>query len=265
MCYLDLCTSALAIFFPKIQCQITSRTILKNILILKILKWNHLLLYLKRSEKCLLRDERCALQWLMNLKPTVYPQKLLSKPSLLTTQQSTCSLPRKRFFSDELSISTTWYNKNLSSLNESIAPTSFQFKKFYNCVLYFNLVSDDKTIFPKILQSIKVDDDLHVQLQYNGMPLPLLQCFVQDHNVVLEKLSYFENFPAYIRNTATDNYNELLNELNQRNFYKPQRRPPYSASKIQYALNLLYTSLQAYRLLLEKFPMPSLSLVVLMR
>ena len=32
--------------------------------------------------------------------------------------------------------------------------------------------------------------------------------------------SYLENFPAYIRNTATDNYKELLNELNQRNFFK---------------------------------------------
>ena len=31
MCYLDLCTSALAIFPPKIQCQSTSMTILKMI------------------------------------------------------------------------------------------------------------------------------------------------------------------------------------------------------------------------------------------
>ena len=35
----------------------------------------------------------------------------------------------------------------------------------------------------------------------------------------LKKISYLENFPAYIRNNATDNYNEHLNELNQRNFY----------------------------------------------
>ena len=46
---------------------------------------------------------------------------------------------------------------------------------------------DDGTKFPKILESIKVDDDLHVQLQYNSMPLPLPLWFVQGHNGTLEK------------------------------------------------------------------------------
>ena len=73
----------------------------------------------------------------------------------------------------------------------------------------------------------------------------------------LKKVSYLENFPAYIRNTATDNCNELLNELNLRNSY-PQGKPPYSASMIRYALYLRFTSLQTYRLLLGKFPMSSL-------
>ena len=77
----------------------------------------------------------------------------------------------------------------------------------------------DEIKFPKILKFLKVDDDLHVQVQYNGLPLPLPQWSVQGHNVTLKKVTYLENFPAYIRNTATDNYNELLNELNQRNFY----------------------------------------------
>ena len=78
--------------------------------------------------------------------------------------------------------------------------------------------------FPKILEFVKVDDDIDVQLQNNDMPLH--HWSVQGHNVTPKKVTYLENFPAYIRNTATDNYNELLNELNQRNFYKPQRRPP---------------------------------------
>ena len=66
--------------------------------------------------------------------------------------------------------------------------------------------------------------------------------------------------PAYIRNIATDNYNELLNELNQINFYKPQGSPPY-AWAIRYALHLPYTSLQTYRLFFERFPMPYLPLL----
>ena len=69
-------------------------------------------------------------------------------------------------------------------------------------------------------ESIKVDDDLHVQLQYNGMPLPLPQLSVKGLFKVatVKKLTYLENFPAYTRNTTTCNYNKLLNELNQRNF-----------------------------------------------
>ena len=64
-----------------------------------------------------------------------------------------------------------------------------------------------------------------------------------------------------MRNTATDYYNELLNELHQRNFYKRQGRPPYLSSMIRYALHLRYMSLQAYRLLFEKSPMLFLSLL----
>ena len=59
--------------------------------------------------------------------------------------------------------------------------------KNYITALYFHLVFDDGTKFPKILESIKVDDNLHVQLQYNSMPLPLPLWFVQGHNATLEK------------------------------------------------------------------------------
>ena len=97
-----------------------------------------------------------------------------------------------------------------------------------------------------------------MKLQYNG-----------DHNIMVcsrsyfnnEKGSYLENFPAYIRNTATDYYNELLNGLHQRNFYKRQGRPPYLSSMIRYTLHLRYMSLQAYRLLFEKSPMLFLPLL----
>ena len=56
----------------------------------------------------------------------------------------------------------------------------------------------------------------------------------------LKKICYLENFPVYIRNNATDNYNEDLNELNQRKFYKPHGKSQYSASMIWFALHLRY-------------------------
>ena len=55
----------------------------------------------------------------------------------------------------------------------------FQFKELDNCVLDFHLVFDKEAKLAKILESIRVDDDLHVQLQYNGMPP---QWFAQGHN-----------------------------------------------------------------------------------
>ena len=74
-------------------------------------------------------------------------------------------------------------------------------------------------------------------------------------------MKLFREFPGIYTNTATDYYKELLNELNQRNLYKRQGKPPHLSSIIRHALHLRHTSLQAYRLLLEKSPMLSLSLL----
>ena len=49
--------------------------------------------------------------------------------------------------------------------------------------------------------------------------------------------------------------------MKERMYYKPKGRPPYSAEMIRYALHLRYTSLQAYKIVLEKFPLPSISLL----
>ena len=117
-------------------------------------------------------------------------------------------------------------------MNETTAPDGFQLKKSNDHVLFYDLVFDEKTKFPKILESIRVDLDLHVQLQYNGIPIPLPQWFVQGHNARLKKVSMLENLPAHIRNVAFDNYNELLDELNKRQSLKPKGRPPCSVEII---------------------------------
>ena len=92
-------------------------------------------------------------------------------------------------------------------MNETTALDGFQFKKSNDHALFCNLVFDEETKFPKILESIKVDSVLHVQLQCNGIPIPLPQWFVQAHNTQSKKVSMLENLPAHIRNVAFDNYN----------------------------------------------------------
>ena len=122
----------------------------------------------------------------MNPVPTVYSQNLLSNPSSLPTQQTTCTLPRKISFPDKLS---TFQQRDIirifQDLNESIAPAGFQFKELDNCIIY--PFSFDGTKFLKILESIKLDDDLHVESRYNGMPLLLPQWFVQGHKATMKK------------------------------------------------------------------------------
>ena len=65
----------------------------------------------------------------MNPVPTVYPQNLLSNPSSLQTQQTTCSLPRKVSFPDELSAFQQYDLIGIfQDLNESIAAAGFSLK-----------------------------------------------------------------------------------------------------------------------------------------
>ena len=100
-------------------------------------------------------------------------------------------------------------------MKKTTPPDGVQFKKSNDHALFYNLVFDKETKFPKILESIKVDSDLHVQLQYNGIPVPLPKWFVQGHNARLKKVSMLENLPAHIRNVAFDNCSELLDEINR--------------------------------------------------
>ena len=66
-----------------------------------------------------------------------------------------------------------------------------------------------------------------------------------------------ENFPSYIR-TECEQFSFIFEELQQIKF---QKKPIYSANVIRYALMLRYSSLQVYKLLLEEFYLPSLSLL----
>ena len=66
-----------------------------------------------------------------------------------------------------------------------------------------------------------------------------------------------ENFPVYLR-TYADNHSSIFEELLQ---YRFTKKPIYSANIIRYSLLLRYTSIQSYKVLLQDFPLPSLSLL----
>ena len=79
----------------------------------------------------------------------------------------------------------------------------------------------------------------------------------------LKRKSMLENFLNYIRNfQETKNItSDIVNEFQEIRFKKPVDRPKYSVNLLCYPLLSHYTSIQTYKLLLEHFPLPSLSLL----
>ena len=65
-----------------------------------------------------------------------------------------------------------------------------------------------------------------------------------------------ENFPSYLESQTKDF--SIFDEHRKRQFKKNQ---VYSSEIVQYVLLLHYTSLQSYKLLLDEFPLPSISLL----
>ena len=97
--------------------------------------------------------------------------------------------------------------------------------------------------------------------EYNGFPVTLPTWFVQGRDAKLNRISILQHIPIFIRNIAAEKENSILEEMKSRLYYKAQARKNYSSTMISYALLLRYTSLQSYKLLLEKFPLPSISLL----
>ena len=212
----------------------------------------------------------------LNPVPSIHSEEVCSRPSTIPTPVIHRKLPKKGDFSnDEMqdfkendtifsfkendAIFSFKENDTIFSfeeLNEKHSPPGFQFRKTDDCVLYYNLQFDEKTSFPKVLGCIRVDKKLHVQLQFSGNPLPLPYWFVRGTNAKLSRFGMLINLAPYIRNFSEQNPYSLIEELENRRNYKPKGHPPFSSEMIRYALLLRYTSLQSYKLIPEKFPLP---------
>ena len=164
------------------------------------------------------KGKRMSLNWSMKPVPTIHSADLIDTPSVLPTTQTFRQPPRKRIFQEDQLDSFRIHDKinSLDDLNQSHSPPGFEFRQFEGCVIFYRLKFDNVSQFPTILESIRIDKDLHVQLQYNGIPLTLPSWFVDGHNAKLDKLSMLENSPPYIRSTAIENQQVLLHELKKK-------------------------------------------------
>ena len=213
--------------------------------------------YMKRGKV------RIHLKWDMNPIPTIHTDEVLKRPSTIPTPEVPRKAPKLRVYQED-QMKKFLENDVIScfeDIDEQHSPRGYQFMKRDDCVIYYKLVFDEITSFPKVFASIRIDTYFHVQLQCNGNPLPLPLWFIQGTNAKLRRFSALDNFPKEFENAAANDPYQLIDELEKRRNYNPKGRPPYSNALIRYALLLRYTSLQAYKLLLEKFPMPSISLL----
>ena len=104
-------------------------------------------------------------------------------------------------------------------------------------------------------ECIKIDKELRVKIFFKDCPVSLPQWFCQGIDCCLTRKSMLQNFPVYLRAYA-DNHSSIFEELLQ---YRFKKKPIYSAIIIGCSLLLRYTSIQSYKVLLQDFPLPSLS------
>lgn len=216
------------------------------------------------ESRFILRGKRIKLNWELNPVPSIYPENFTPQSSLLPSILSTA---QRKYPKDRTTIPDEYDEFLISdkiisfdSLNESHSPIGFTFQKITNRVIYFNLDMTNPTC-PHVNELIQIDNDLHVKLFYQGSPVPLPPWFRQGTFCKLKSVSMLHNLPSYIRNQAEEMGNNILSEMKSIQYIKPKGRPAYSPEIIRFALIQRYTSRQAYNLLCNELPLPSISLL----
>lgn len=211
------------------------------------------------EEKFILKGKRNKLNWSLHPIPTIHSPLVNIKPSLLPTSNTMRKAPKDRNYQDDelpnfLSADIIMSFEDLEETK--CCSTGFSLKKNEKYVWIFRI--DFETNFSLLKECIRIDNNLHVQLQYYGNPIPLPHWFVKGHNAKLTRYSMLENFPSYIQNIVAEPPNSILKELYKFQHFKPKGRPSFSVELIRFSLLLRYTSRQAYKLLVEQLPFPSL-------
>lgn len=138
--------------------------------------------------------------------------------------------------------------KNISQLG-----SGFTITRNSDCLIIYRL--ETASTIPIVTFCIRIENNLRVRLFYRNNPVPLPEWFRKGRNTYLTSFSMLENFVSYTRNLAEQN-DSIQEELAKLKHYSS---PIYPKSIIRFAIQLRYTSLQAYQLMSEEFPLPSIS------
>lgn len=213
------------------------------------------------QEKFLKRSNRTTLKWDLNPVPTIQDDEAMKRPAEFPEIHELRKPPKIRNILPDQMEEFSDMDK-ISSLDDidpvKSCPQGYEAKKNDSSVVFYRTVFDATTGFPSISAAISIDSELHVKLQSDGLPVPLPKWFTKGNNAKLKRFSMLSNFPAYLANHSDAHPADILDELRCRRNYT---RAPFSPTLIRYSLLLRYSSPQAYRLLLQKFPFPSFSLL----
>ena len=153
------------------------------------------------EDRLIRKGKRWTLKWKLNPIPTMLADEMKAMPQ--SVQPTPAAPPRKppakrTYQEDEINAFLSQdIIGDFSELNSTHAPPGFHCTKSDNSIVFFNLTYVDG--FPVIFESIKVDQSLLVQLQFNGHPVPLPAWFTKGRNATLTRFSQLNNFPNAIR------------------------------------------------------------------
>ena len=102
--------------------------------------------------------------------------------------------------------------------------------------MYYNLIFGELDGFPTVCEAIQIDNQLHVSLRRYNNPVPLPAWFTTGRSARLTSKAMLENFPNYLQNFNKNDENDMIQELQKRQHYKPKERPPYSSKMITFSL-----------------------------
>ena len=195
--------------------------------------------------------------------PTIIPetQKTVNLPpaAVLETIKTPRKPPAERIFrKDEIDrFQSADKITSLEDINEKkVADLGENFKidRQSDCVIVYCL-DRDSNLIPRVTFCIKIEKSMCIKLFYLGVPIPLPHWFLNGRSAHLTSWSMMPNFISHMKERS-DEAKSLMLELNSNQFKK---RPLHSNQMIRYALELRYTSLQAYKILLKELNLPSVS------
>ena len=213
--------------------------------------------YLKMGEG----KNRCRLDMSMKPVPTIFDPSTHASSSAISVLKAPIRIPRKspkkrNVFAAEYVEFVNNDKMKFEIIDETLAPPVYTIAKYKDHIVFYKMEHNELSI-PQVTECIKIDDKLHVKLYYKGSPVPLPKWFRHGHDCHLPRKSMLENFPSHIETMVCQN-KTVFDELKEVRF---KMSPVYAPDIIRFALMLRYASVQSYKLLLDEFRLPSLSLL----